>query len=177
MGRYIRVMFLLLSCVLLTGCDKKMPEIVFMYESYEMNSEWYESCIIDKEGNIYYTDEKEVFDYTSQELTDMYKEGTLDEEMEHIGSVEVEELQDMYNLYKDVVDSKYNLTSDGMCVDGIVLQKFWYGVSYGGKGVVESDFIYQDGNADHYPSDERAWDIVSWMNEVMGVETMTQPSK
>lgn len=177
MGRYVKVIFLLLLCILMTGCDKKMPEIVFLYSTYELDEDWYETCVIDNQGNIYYSDTKKVYDYSMQDLADMCNEGTISEDLECVGTVEVEELQNMYNLYNDVVDNKYELTSDDMCVDTIVLEKFWCGSNYEKNGDVESVHIYRDGNTNYYPSDERAWDIVNWMNEVMGVETMTQPSK
>lgn len=174
MGRYIKVIFFLLLCILLTGCDKKMPEITFVYISCNEYDNWYEECVIDNQGNIYYTNEKEVYDYTTQDLANMCKAGSLSEEMECIGTIEVAELQDMYNMCKEVVDDEYEVLDDGLFVDGFVKRKSWFVVSYDENGDLEHDYIYKDGDACYEPSDERAWDIVNWMNEVMGVETMKQ---
>ena len=172
MKKNISILLFAICCLILSSCstsfkEQEMPEIVFMYESEHYTKETYKGCFVDNQGNIFYSENTELKQYTVQTLIDMYRKGELDELWELCGSVEMEELQTYYKKLLKMYNNEFELTPDSYGIDAIVDEEYWSGMYYDKEHEIKGQWFFMDGATKYTPSDEVALEIVEWMDTLM----------
>ena len=144
-----------------------MPDIVFMYSSnYER--ETFKQYVFDKDGNIYFSDKKEIYFLNDSELLDLYSSGELKNKMKLLGTIDSSELNKYFQLFLEIMHvGGVNLTSADYTVDAIMPQESWYGLYYNRKGNVESSLLYKDDSGEYYTNNPKADEIVQWMSKII----------
>ena len=189
MKKIIFVLSIILTSILLSGCQEKnsltgeteqqakvsnsievlteMPDIVFMY-SYQYYPERFAKCVFDKDGNIYYSCEEEVFYLNYKDMLELYTSGELKNKMELIGTIDTSELEENFQSFLEIMrDGGVNLTSDDWIIDEIVPIEKWYGLYYDKDGNVEITLLYLEDEGEHYTNDARVDKLVYWVSLTM----------
>lgn len=167
--------FITIIALALSGCSNDitvsdMPEIVFMKctvynfdnnESFDQGR--YSLVFLDKNGNYYSSDYKEIFLLSNEELIEKFKSGD-----EHItktsASRDVGELLENYKkLLKTAANKEYELVYPEVVPAVEADSTTWYGLYYDKNGKLLSLPIHENRQlTDIEANDDRANEIYKW---------------
>ncbi len=195
MSKVAKNIFIIMCCICLVGCtkngeneDKKnetlnkdiqqesetninkmcnIPNIVFCYSS-QYNYEKYEKYLIDRYGNIYFSNNEEIYRTSCEKALELYDENVIQNEMILVGKLEASEVENKYSLLMDIVnDGNYEITSSLKGIDAIVKEEKWIANFCDDDESVNSTELFYRGRMKYQNEDERVYDIVNWMDEVI----------
>ncbi len=171
MNKILKVMILIILCVFFTGCNKEeqetMPEIVFMYSS-NYNGERVKLYLYDNQGNIYFSNERDVYYCQYINLVEQYTSGSLKDKITLVATIDTEELQEKYDLLKEIMSTgEYEIVSMDYWLNIEVAREEWTGIYYDTKGNTEIVTLYEEDEGYHKCSDERAYEIIEWINAII----------
>jgi|GEM_PF-1439892 len=149
-----------------------MPEIVFSCvtdysEVAEKGDVIYEIVFFDNKGNIYFSNDQDVFESGYEDRIKAFKEGKYDNKMSLIGTCDVNELFKNYRkLCKISKMDNYKLIYPEEQITDPDVNIYWYGIYYNRTKEIEILTLHDrntDGN--HEANDERATQIYEWFEE------------
>ncbi len=173
MRRIIIVTFLcIVISVFCVGCGKEdsMSEIVFMYKSDYGREDYddYRLCLMDYQGNVYYTDNKENSFGSMENIIENYKLGELQKKMILYATRDEAIVQENYNRIHDIViQEDYELYHDGVATTAICPEVSWSFVYYDKTGEIQIVDLYREGEVDYEPYNDTVVEVVEWMNKTM----------
>ena len=171
-----KLLIISLLMVLLVGCGsnstKQIPEIVFMcdidYSRIRDSGKLYATTFIDKNGNLYFTDDSYVCRLRYDKLITEYAAGNLEGKIELKTSCDENVLTEKYEeLLKVAANKKYEIIYPELLPDVVDVDIRWYGIYYDKKGelnLIELHLYEQDVNINS--NDETANALYKWYAEM-----------
>ena len=145
---------------------RSIPHVSFMY-NISRNKCFY----ICSNGDIYASTSEESFEMDFSELIECIKQKEYEEILIHVGKTDGRKVREMYHLFLEVVvNEEYWVRPERY--DGPQAEEYggtealFGGIYYDENRVPTYDKIYMS-NADMLCSDERAYEIVDWMYDVL----------
>lgn len=148
----VKLLVISLLVVLLVGCGssstKQIPEIVFMcFTDYSdlisfpyTPDPLYKMTFLDKNGNLYFTDNPYVCKLKYKELVTEYEAGNLEGKIEFRTSCDENVLAEKYKeLLKVAANKEYEIVYPELIPEVVDVRIHWYGIFYDKDG--EPHFI------------------------------------
>ena len=170
------IIMLVLCALFLAGCarekvsdttedeENSMPSIVFSY-TYTPEKNIY--VIIDKYGDVYSGKGETFCNSTTPEKMELYETFIEEPDCEKIGSVDMEELKQKYELLQDVErDGLYGWVREKATSDEKVGQHIWKGYCYSKEGYLIPVGLHGEGESTCTSEDDRATGLAEWMKEI-----------
>lgn len=170
------IIMLVLCALFLAGCarekvsdttedeENSMPSIVFSY-TYTPEKNIY--MVIDKYGDVYSGKGETFCNSTTPEKMELYETFIEEPDCEKIGSVDMEELQQKYELLQ--VIERFDLCA---CIqeknEGSVKigEHIWEGYCYDEEGYMISILLHEEGESTYTSEDSLATELAEWMKEI-----------
>lgn len=175
-----KLLIISLLVALLVGCGngstKQIPEIVFMcdidYSEIRDSGKLYATTFIDKNGNLYFTDDSYVCSLKYDELITEYAAGNLEGKIKLQTSCNADVIAEKYKELLEVAANKeYELMYPGTYPDVLDIRITWYGIFYDKKGVLDRIELHVRMSATSIDSnDETANELYRWYTETSPVE-------
>ena len=146
--------------------NENMPEIVFDYTFfYEANEPYsYMFVFIDKYGNVYYGD-NEIYFCNAEEKMHLYQNLINDTDCKKINVADMKQLQQKYDLLKQIVkDGNNKVTIKESVLDVCLGQYTWTGYYYDENGNLNTLTLYGEGDSSYINNDNRAKEIAEWIS-------------
>ena len=151
-----------------------MPNIIFMYR-YNYADEEFGQYTIDKEGNIYYTNDREIVYCEYSELLGKYRSGDFQSKSIVVGTVEYESIEEKYYLMRQIVDDgEYEVVSYGESLDMVTTEEDWYFIFNDENEIAKIMQVFCAGEVRYFPNDPRVLEIVEWFNNAIEYDKLEQ---
>lgn len=155
----------------------QMPEIIFT--CYTDNSELSEygelpdeMTFLDRNGNMYFTDDPWVCGMGYQKRLEEFAAGNLDDRIRLVGSCDTDELLDKCKLLaKAAANREYEIVLPEIGINALTERVTWNGFYYGRDGEI-CDIILHEGYREdsHFANDDRATEIYVWYETLSEVK-------
>lgn len=145
----------------------ELPDIVFSHDYTDSGWDIYNECIIDKNGNVYYTENPDA----SYAIYHSEGSAVFDENWTVINHVDEIELREKYAIFLELVnmpDYKKIPEYESSGIDEM-LDVYWNGFYLeDGKRILYEFFMFPE-DVYYIVTDERGVELAEWVNEQTGL--------
>ena len=145
----------------------ELPDIVFSHDYTDSGWDIYNECIIDKNGNVYYTENPEA----SYAIYHSEGSAEFDENWTIIDHVDEIELREQYAIFLELVNMPdYRKTPEYSYESADeMLDIYWYGFYLEDGKRIPFKYFYYPEDAEYTVVDERGVELAEWVNEQTGL--------
>ncbi len=175
------MIFICVSLLLsLSGCSQEqeieMPEVVFEYYYYmdyfgTRDIPPYDTWWIEQDGTICHSRDEAYQQYTVSALMEQYESIKAELDYEVVGTVDVDVLQEKWQVLQEIVNGENNEVSVEDDMDDVIDPKErWYTYYYNSDGELKVVILRGEGDISYIHQDSRARELADWLDEVFQAE-------